>query len=106
MVTEIVLRREEIGYIVTALEHELRRLRRRLRRVEKELRGFEKRYGISTEEFMEMYERCRRGGGTWRLPEDADVDAVEWRGLALLRDEIAREVRSIEEILSKLRKVP
>ncbi|BES81825.1 hypothetical protein [Pyrodictium abyssi] len=103
MAIEVRLERREIGSVIAALERELERLRKRLQRVEAELREYEERYGMPTREFMRMYEECARARGEWRLPEEADLDAVEWHGLALAREEIVEEVENIEKVLSRLR---
>lgn len=104
MTVEIELDESEVSYIVRVLEAKLRRLRRKLRVLERELRRFEERYGVSTEEFMGMYQRVEGGGGGWMLPEEADMDAIEWYGLALARAEVVEEIESIEKIVSKLRR--
>ena len=103
MVVQTWLSEDETRYLVKVLAEELRRLRRKLASLEKELHGLEERYGMGTEEFIEMYSRAKRGEAVWRLPEEADMDSVEWLGLALLRREVEEEIERLEKILAKIR---
>ncbi len=85
------------------LAGELRRLRRKLASLKKELHELEEQYGMSTEEFIEMYNKAKRGEAVWRLPEDADMDSIEWLGLALMKKEIEEEIERLGKILAKIR---
>ena len=97
MVAQTWLSEDEARYLVKVLAGELRRLRRKLASLKKELHGLEERYGMSTEKFVEMYNRAERGETAWKLPEDADMDSVEWLGLALMKREIEEEIERLEK---------
>ena len=106
MATRVQLGGDEAVYVAEVLERELRRLKKRLAAVRRELSGLEKQYGMSTEEFLSMYARAERGEEeAWRLPEEADSDAIEWYGLAQLERSLASEVERLEKIVLKMKRL-
>ena len=98
MSTGVTVPRRVIEGIMRYLEEEARELRERLRVLEAEIELLEKRYGISSELFVRML----RGKEKWNLPEDADLDIVEWEALLEQQRILRARLQRLEELWRNL----
>jgi len=99
---DIRLGRDELEALISILVARLREVREERKRVEEVLKRFEARYRISTQRFMELLERASRRECSWPLPDDADMDVIEWEAYARLWMELLNEEKRISELLDKL----
>jgi len=83
---KVSLAEEEVPIVKESLQRELRFSEAKVNLLKEEIEGFEKRYGMSSEEFMTKFERGELGD---------EQDYFEWWGL----------LRGIKKIEEKLRKI-
>ena len=94
MTRSIAVPRGVFERLVRHLSEELQEIEKQLVAVEENIEMFEERYGVSSEAFEAML----RGKDKWRLPEEADLDVVEWEALLTQR-------RLLKEKLERTRKL-
>lgn len=75
--------------VEAAIQNELRLLAAGIRRTEERLRAFEKRYGLTTDEFLQQYENDQ-------LQETLDFD--EWVGESRLLERLQDNASTLREI--------
>ncbi len=85
------LAEEEISIIKESLQRELVLSEAKVNLIRKEIEGFKKRYGMSSEEFVNKFERGELGD---------DQDYFEWWGLARGLTEIEKKIGKIKMVLS------
>lgn len=83
------LAEEEVSIVKEALRRELTLSEAKVNLISEEIEGFEKRYEMSSEEFVDMFERGELGD---------DQEYFEWWGLV-------RGLKKIEEQISKIKAV-
>lgn len=81
--------RQSAQAVVHALDTYKARLRSSIERTQRRLSGFEKRYGVSTTEFLNTMASEDLAGG--------DVEYVEWAGEAKLLDGLRAELKDLED---------
>lgn len=90
--------RRAVGLLTRILNIEYRRLQLELRMVEEKIRRFEKKYGMSSNEFLERYSRGELGD---------EEEFMEWYGELKFLERIHRELEELKKIADKLsRKIP
>ena len=94
----VELDRRAVGLLTRILNTEYRRLQLELRMVEEKVRRFEKKYGMSSSEFLERYSRGELGD---------EEGFMEWYGELKFLERIHRESEELKKIADKLsRKIP
>lgn len=94
----VELDRRAVGLLTRILNTEYRRLQLELRMVEEKVRRFEKKYGMSSNEFLERYSRGELGD---------EEGFMEWYGELKFLERIHRELEELKKIADKLsRKIP
>lgn len=83
------LAEEEVSIVKEALRRELTLSEAKVNLISEEIEGFEKRYEMSSEEFVDKFERGELGD---------DQEYFEWWGLV-------RGLKKIEEQISKIKAV-
>ena len=90
--------RRAVSLLTRILNTEYRRLQLELRMVEEKIRRFEKKYGMSSNEFLERYSRGELGD---------EEEFMEWYGELKFLERIHRELEELKKIADKLsRKIP
>ncbi len=90
--------RRAVGLLTRILNIEYRRLQLELRMVEEKVRRFEKKYGMSSSEFLERYSRGELGD---------EEEFMGWYGELKFLERIHRELEELKKIADKLsRKIP
>ena len=87
-----------VSLLTKILNVEYRRLQLESRIVEEKIKRFEKKYGMSSSEFLERYSRGELGD---------DEEFIEWYGELKFLERIHRELEELKKIEDKLsRKIP
>jgi hypothetical protein len=75
--------------VTTALQNELRLLQANIQRTKQKLQGFEKRFGVSTSEFIQRFENNEL---------EETLDYVEWIGEFRLLNRLSEKAEALREI--------
>ena len=87
-----------VSLLTKILNVEYRRLQLESRIVEEKIKRFEKKYGMSSSEFLERYSRGELGD---------EEEFIEWYGELKFLERIHRELEELKKIEDKLsRKIP
>ncbi|MEN4017430.1 MAG: hypothetical protein PQ975_01640 [Methanobacterium sp.] len=86
---KVSLAKEEVSIVKESLQRELILSKSKVNLLKEEIKGFEKKYGMSSEEFMEKFEQGELGD---------DQNYFEWWGLL-------RGIKKIEEKIGKIKAV-
>lgn len=87
-----------VSLLTRILNVEYRRLQLESRIVEEKIKRFEKKYGMSSSEFLERYSRGELGD---------EEEFIEWYGELKFLERIHRELEELKKIEDKLsRKIP
>lgn len=86
---KVSLAKEEVSIVKESLQRELILSESKVNLLKEEIKGFEKKYEMSSEEFMEKFERGELGD---------DQNYFEWWGLL-------RGIKKIEEKIGKIKAV-
>jgi hypothetical protein len=87
----IVLSEEDLTVIKESLNRELNVLKAKIRIVESEIRDFEKKYEMSSEEFLERFDKGELGDSQ---------DFFEWWGLLKGLERLKKEIERVRRVLS------
>lgn len=102
-IVKIELNQKELEVLTQILESRIRDVENRLREIESRLRYFERKYGVSSSQLLEIIEGAEGRRAIWPLPNDADMDVVEWEGYAKLYNELKKEEKLLKYIAAKLK---
>jgi len=86
-----VLSEEDLTIIRESLNRELNVLKAKIRVVEVEIRDFEKKYEMSSEEFLEKFDKGELGDSQ---------DFFEWWGLLKGLERLKKEIERVRRVLS------
>jgi len=86
-----VLSEEDLTVIKESLNRELNVLKAKIRIVESEIRDFEKKYEMSSEEFLERFDKGELGDSQ---------DFFEWWGLLKGLERLKKEIERVRRVLS------
>ena len=94
----VELDKKAVSLLTRILNIEYRRLQLELRMVEERIKRFEKKYGMSSSEFLERYSRGELGD---------EEEFLEWYGELKFLERIHRELEELKKIADRLsRKIP
>ncbi|GEM_PF-6320448 len=96
---KVVISESTARKIVKHLKSEIIDLRKRLKIIELELKSLEEKYGVSSIDLEKMIS----GEKPWSLPEDADLDVVEWEALIEQRKILRQKLEELEKLWKDLR---
>jgi len=85
------LAEEEVAIVKESLRRELALSEAKVGLIREEVEGFEKRYGMSSDEFVDKFERGELGD---------DQDYFEWWGLVRGLEKIEERIGKIKAVLS------
>ena len=80
--------------IINILRRRLKEIDEHIRDLEATIRRLEQKYGVSWEEFKKKFE-------AEDLPEDSDVDYVEWSAAVTLIRELIEEKKVLENVFER-----
>lgn len=89
--------------VLEALKEELAELEGKAARLKEELRAYEEKYGLSSQEFARLWSKAVKHEEPLPLPEEADLDLVEWKALYELYTGLLSDIEEIRESVRRLR---
>ena len=90
--------------IIKVLRRELSTLMEKAEQLREELEKYEKKYGMSSQEFVSLWNDAIRRRIDLPFPEEADVELIEWRALYEHYKSLLDEIREIEGRIAELLK--
>ena len=94
----VVLPQNTFEALTKLIVDEIKRLRKELDIVEEEIKILESKYRISSDAFKNMI----KGKIKWRLPENSELDIVEWEALLEQRRRLRKKLAELEELWRQL----
>ena len=88
--------------VLEVLEEELAKLESRASQLRKELKIYEEKYGLSSRELIRLWDDAVKCKKSLPLPEDADLDFVEWRALYELYKSLLKDIEELQESVRRL----
>ena len=88
--------------VLKVLREELAGLELRASRLRKELRAYEEKYGLSSQEFARLWDEAVKRRKGLPLPEETDLDLVEWRALYELYTGLLNDIEELRESIRRL----
>jgi|GEM_PF-4155948 len=67
-----------------------------------ELRRYEEKYGLSSQEFIRLWNDAIRGRKKLPFPEEADLDLIEWKALHDIYTNLLRDIEGIRKSIKRL----
>ena len=88
--------------VLMVLRKELSRLESMAANLEAEIRAYERKYGLSSDELLRQWNSAIESKTGLSLPEEADLDLVEWRALYELYTHLMRDIKELKESIKRL----
>jgi len=98
MTISIHVSKSRLMKVISIIEKELERIKIKQKEVKRQLHYYEEKYQTPTSELL----KALKGEKEWTLPEDADMDVIEWEALAKLYNKLVEEEKELKEILKEL----
>ena len=93
MTITLRIQTSKLERVIKIIEEKLNNIEKELKETKHKLQAYEEKYGVTTSQLLEMLQ----GKQEWKLPDNADIDIVEWEALAHIHEKLVKEQKLLEE---------